>query len=352
MPIQYRHLTPPERSHFLTHHWLHLPSAIRPRALDYLLEGFWERLGADPEDKSTWPGYVKLPRHREVPIASEVVGGAERIDPIRERYQGDQFIWNGGNEGPNSAAFPNSAKTTDPRLFPGWHTDNDWYRQTIFSSGNSLTLIILFSDVVSGGGVLEWVKLNGEQDPPFEKTGIYAHAPKCSTFTEITGKKGDVFVTHGLLSLVEQVILNAMGVERYPTPNWNENNPQAPGSPTVYFPHAARAKVALVPDELDRLAKVKGGMDNVQSPWKARKGAEGTGTFNVDTDGEIAKMDRLPSPKDDKEKTEREERKAFLRFIRRNGWDRQWSAGARREEEGRAKKVGGVVGGWMWRAEA
>jgi len=34
-------------------------------------------------------------------------------------------------------------------------------------------------------------------DPPFK--GVYEHCPTSKVFTEVVAKKGDVFVTHGML---------------------------------------------------------------------------------------------------------------------------------------------------------
>lgn len=109
MTRTYQHLTAQERAHFVEHGWLKVENAIKQEYLDGWTENMWTRLGWDPEDKSTWTEtYVKLPRHREV-LASdlcpkawdkmvEIVGGEENIDPVRERYHGDQLIINFGSE--------------------------------------------------------------------------------------------------------------------------------------------------------------------------------------------------------------------------------------------------------------
>ncbi|EJT97058.1 hypothetical protein DACRYDRAFT_59431 [Dacryopinax primogenitus] len=398
MAITYSALTPEDQQHFLTHGWIHLQNACRPEALDYLLEHFWTRMGADPKDKSTWPKYSKMPRHREVKnedffnewawkAICEIVGGEDRIDAVRERYQGDQFIFNGGGD---------ERKTNDPRLLSGWHTDNDWYRQFITASGNALTLIVLFSDVPSGGGgtwvaedgiagLCEWLMQRPEGvDPPFEKDGIYGHVTRCASIVEITGKKGDVFVTHGLLphcssenilrnpriitnphvnlaepynldradpgdySLVEQVILRALNVSCLPASKYSPTRSSA-----VFFPGASRAKVALVPEELDRLERAaaeSGG--TVQSPWLSRRGAEGTGRFPIDMEREIANLDQDSISLDTQE--DKDGRREFFAFLRRNGLDRPWSEGVQREEEERANVGSGPareVGAWMWQRD-
>ena len=105
MPFEYKHLTQEDRQHFLEHGWLRVPGAIKQKYIDEWMADLWPRLGWDEHDKSTWDEpYVKMPRHREV-LASEfcpeawlkmceLVGGEDKIDPVRERYYGDQFIVN------------------------------------------------------------------------------------------------------------------------------------------------------------------------------------------------------------------------------------------------------------------
>jgi hypothetical protein len=151
----YTHLTKDERDHFVEHGWLRIVNAIAPEYLSWM-DNLWVRMGIDPNDKSTWKDeYVKLPRHREVPAEQfapeawakmcEIVGGEDKIDPVRERYYGDQMIINFGRE-------DLVGKTHTYSDLQGWHTDNDWYRQFLDSSGNALTVIFCFTDVLENGG--------------------------------------------------------------------------------------------------------------------------------------------------------------------------------------------------------
>lgn len=128
--LEYKHLTPEERAHFVEHGWLKIENAIAPQFLHGWMENLWVRLGMDPNDKSTWTEeYVKLPRHREVRCEEfcpqawakmcEIVGGEDKIDPVRERYYGDQFIINFGKEELKGGSHK-------PEDLKGWHTDNDW----------------------------------------------------------------------------------------------------------------------------------------------------------------------------------------------------------------------------------
>jgi hypothetical protein len=126
--MDHQPLTPEQIEHFVQHGWLKIPNAIDKKYLELWMSNLWTRLGWDKDDKSTWTDeYVKMPRHREVPVeelcpkawqaaceheyvclasprlvlirlTGELVGGEDKIDPIRERYHGDQMICNFGTE--------------------------------------------------------------------------------------------------------------------------------------------------------------------------------------------------------------------------------------------------------------
>ncbi|KAM0460168.1 hypothetical protein ACHAPV_004957 [Trichoderma viride] len=291
MPRTYQHLTSEECAHFVEHGWLKVENAIKPEYLHGWMENLWTRLGYDPEDKSTWKEtYMKLPRHREVSVSEfcpdawnkiiEIVGGEEKIDPIRERYHGDQFIINFGNEYWKTHEIPPTEAT-------GWHTDNDWYRQFLDSSGNALTIIHCFTDIPEqGGGTL--IAEDGIQgvcqylydhpeglDSPFEDV-LYKHIPKCETFSHVVAKAGDVFITHGLLphtngqnhlhyarvitnphvNLVEPYNLNRVdgdyvilrALNRNCIPEYKPTRPRL-----AHYPRTAYFKRARITEELQRL---------------------------------------------------------------------------------------------------
>lgn len=154
----YKHLTTHEVEHFLTKGWLLVPGAIREDYIDKWMKDFWVRVDYDEHNKSTWHSeYMHLPRHREVPAEDfapeawnkivEICGGEDRIDPIRERYYGDAFIVNFGT---NDRTFQDVE--TKPQEMGGWHTDDDWYRMFLDSSGNALTVIHVFTDIPPRGG--------------------------------------------------------------------------------------------------------------------------------------------------------------------------------------------------------
>lgn len=157
----YKHLSPEEVNHFLTKGWLCVPGAIKEEYIDKWMQDLWVRIGYDEHDKSTWHSdYLHLPRHREVPAERfapeawdkivEICGGEDRIDPVRERYYGDAFIINFGSS--EKASQINNSAPFRPQDLGGWHTDDDWYRMFLDSSGNALTVIHAFTDIPAGGG--------------------------------------------------------------------------------------------------------------------------------------------------------------------------------------------------------
>jgi hypothetical protein len=170
---QYDHLTQEEADHFFTKGWLHVKKSIKQEYIDDWMKDLWVRVDYDEQDKSTWVNpYLHLPRHREVLAEDfapeawgkivDICGGIDRIDPVRERYYGDAFIINFGTEEntKDEAAFK-------PQDQKGWHTDDDWYRMFLDSSGNALTIIHVFADIPARGGGT-WVcedGLEGKKQP-------------------------------------------------------------------------------------------------------------------------------------------------------------------------------------------
>lgn len=213
----YEYLTPEDVEHFLTKGWLRVENAIKPEYLDPWVKDLWPRVDYNENDKSTWhTEYLHLPRHREVPAEEfapeawnktvELCGGIDKIDPIRERYYGDAFIINFGTEEKSKQTDAEN----DPQRRTGWHTDDDWYRMFLDSTGNAITIIHVFTDIpVRGGGtsvcedgiagVVKYLYEHPEGlDPPIE-AGLYKHIPDCKQFSTVVAKKGDVILLHGHL---------------------------------------------------------------------------------------------------------------------------------------------------------
>jgi hypothetical protein len=85
------------------------------------------------------------------------------------------------------------------------------YRHFLDSSGNALTIILCFTDVLplGGGTVLceDGIKRICEilydhpegLDPPNTNKILYQHCKESSKFTQVEAKAGDVIITHALL---------------------------------------------------------------------------------------------------------------------------------------------------------
>jgi hypothetical protein len=155
----YKYLSPEDVDHFLTKGWLRVPGAIKEEYIDKWMKDLWVRIDYDEHDKSTWHSeYLHLPRHREVPAEEfapeawkktiEICGGQDMIHPDRERCYGDAFIINFGSEEKTE-----QGRDFAPKEQNGWHTDDDWYRMFLDSTGNAMTIIHVFNDIpIRGGG--------------------------------------------------------------------------------------------------------------------------------------------------------------------------------------------------------
>jgi len=305
MPRQYKHLTPEERQHFVEHGWLRVPGAINKKYIDEWMSHLWDRLGWDEHDKSTWEeSYLKMPRHREVPVEEfcpeawhkicEIVGGEQVIDPVRDRFYGDQFHVNFGTKELEGTEW-------DPKTCNTFHTDNDYFRQFLDSGECALTIICLFTDCTAEGGATICCEPGIKQvcqafyehpegeDSPFEIIKPYANITQNDHYTYLEGKAGDVIITHDLLphaaspnrkhfarvitnphtslidhlhlhredgdyTLAEQVILHHLG--RTSIPEYIPLRPRI-----SYYPRNGFFKRARVADELERMiaaAKARG----------------------------------------------------------------------------------------------
>jgi hypothetical protein len=216
-PIEYHHLTPDQRTHFLTHGWVLIPSAIPPEHIEHFASDIWIRLGYDPNDKSTWvKEKVHNPRHREMKMKEfmpeawgaicEILGGEERIDESIWGTAGDSLICNFGSE-----EWEN--RDIDPRDpgFGDWHTDGDWFKRFLDSPEQALQLILLFTDVVPRGGptyiaedglahMTKWLHDHPEgcDKGLLNPDGSRARdaVKDWTQFVPLTGKAGDVIIIH------------------------------------------------------------------------------------------------------------------------------------------------------------
>ncbi|KZT54362.1 hypothetical protein CALCODRAFT_438776 [Calocera cornea HHB12733] len=326
MPVKYEFLSAEQQEHFFKHGWIKIPNAINKKYIDAWLNRLWIRLGWDKDaGPRGWEGeYVKFVRHEEVPFQEfapdaykacmELCGGEDRVDPIRNMRHGDHFIINNGSDYWET-------HDCDPKDRPGWHTDNDWYRQFLDSSNNALVVIHLFTDVPPRGGgtflcedgiagIEEcFYKHKQGLDSPFTNLSA-AHVKNCKVFSQVSGKAGDTFILHPYIphtngpnhlrtpriitnphvtlkepfnldrddpsdySLIERVILDRLGRDRIPESEYRD-----PSVPRIsYYPRNLPLRTTGVPDEIRRLqaaAEASGkGKDSIYSIWLDPEGPD------------------------------------------------------------------------------
>jgi len=239
----------------------------------------WERMGYDPHDPDSWAeSKVHLPVEESAPAdevapkaeaaMAQLLGGRGRFHPPT---WGDAFIANyqHGADAPWAPPSPESK---------GWHKDGDFFVHFLDSPEQALLVIVLWSDVVERGGPTSiaadsvpvvarslaehpeglWpcctegpeadeARAAGE---PVERMRIRDWINRCETFHEAVGEAGDVFLLHpfalhrasqnvrrvarlitnppvalkqpfcydredGAYSVVEQCVLDALGVDRF-----------------------------------------------------------------------------------------------------------------------------------------
>lgn len=146
-------------SSFMKHGFLRLPGAIPLENCDRWAKHVWQRLGMDPNDKTTWTTernhMAKLnmiPAREIAPLAwdaiCELCGGEDRISPGGDKWT-DGFIVNLGSE-------EIEGKTTPPKELAGWHVDGDFFVHFLDSPEQALLVIPCWSDVEENGGAT-WI---------------------------------------------------------------------------------------------------------------------------------------------------------------------------------------------------
>lgn len=152
---QYR-LTEEQKAFWLEHGFLKIPKCFSRETADKFTHSVWARLGADPNDKSTWPTEkINMPGHTLVNVAEfapkawaamcELVGGEDRVADWVKDWK-DGFIVNFGKP-----EF-NPDDELDYRMLDNWHNDGDFFVHFLDSPEQALLVIPLFSDIVPKGG--------------------------------------------------------------------------------------------------------------------------------------------------------------------------------------------------------
>ncbi|KAI0081287.1 hypothetical protein K474DRAFT_1636018 [Panus rudis PR-1116 ss-1] len=298
---EYKFLSAEQRAHFLEHGWVKISQAVPSEYIALFTENVWVRLGYDPNDKSTWEKEkVHMPRHREIPTDQfmpnawgamcELLGGEDRIDKTLFESCGDSLIVNLGSE-------EWVDKEIHPKDLGNWHIDGDWFTHFLDSGEQGLTVIVLFNDIEPKAGgtyispdgisnVVKWLHEHPEgadafaQDPDGSRS--ICSVQTCKDFVELTGKAGDVILLHPFMphsasknhariprfitnppvtlkkplnlnrsdpadySLVEQKILNTLGVQSLP--DWHITSERR-----RFTPRTRAGKDAMIMAEVERM---------------------------------------------------------------------------------------------------
>lgn len=268
MTKKYRVLTEQQVEHFLDNGYVTIEGAF-PREVAQKYTGLaWERLGYAPDDPSTWvESKIHMPSMNKFPIKEfapkawdamcDLLGDESRINADKATW-GDSFILNlsFGADEPYREPSPAAG---------GWHNDGDFFRHFLDSPEQGLLTIVIWSDILpkSGGTfvatdsvplVARHLAAHPEGILPTRESPISTGSHligECQEFLELTGKAGDVVLLHPFIlhassqnpsgrprfitnptiflnepmnfnradpddfSLVEQAVLNALGVERF-----------------------------------------------------------------------------------------------------------------------------------------
>jgi hypothetical protein len=146
-------LTEAQKSHFLTHGFVHLTQCFSREASEVFASNLWTRLGMSPDDKSTWhTEWTNMPSHTSVLISEfapkawsaicELLGGEDRISDTTKVWH-DSFIVSLGEERQGKVGA---------RELDKWHVDGDFFLHFLDSPEQALLVIPIFSDIAPGGG--------------------------------------------------------------------------------------------------------------------------------------------------------------------------------------------------------
>ncbi|MBZ0291843.1 MAG: phytanoyl-CoA dioxygenase family protein [Anaerolineae bacterium] len=287
----YQVLSESDAQHFFEKGYVVIKNCFSPEKAHEYTDLAWERLGYDPQDPETWlEGKIHMPTMHRLPVKEfspkaygaicDLMGGEERV---KEPTWGDGFILNlkFGADRPWVPPSPEAG---------GWHVDGDFFRHFLDSPEQGLLTVVMWSDIYpqSGGTyvapdsprrIARHLAAHPEGLHPHE-TGSHL-INECEEFLELTGMTGDVALIHPFMlhassqnpsgrprfmtnppvqfqepmnfnrdnpddySLVEQVVLDALGVDHY------DFQPTAPREAVV--PERVRRQQKMLEEEKARL---------------------------------------------------------------------------------------------------
>jgi hypothetical protein len=154
-------LTDEQKNFWLKHGYVKIENCFTKTAADDFTSTIWTRLGASPDDKSTWPanrlnmpGHVTIPAKDFAPKAwdavCQLVGGEHKIADWCKDWK-DGFIVNLG-DGSDIGHNGEIGESQDFRTLDNWHADGDWFYHFLDSPEQALLIIPLFTDILPNGG--------------------------------------------------------------------------------------------------------------------------------------------------------------------------------------------------------
>ena len=258
--MAFKVLTDAQAAHFVEKGYVKIEGCFEKAEIQDWLDLAYLRLGYDRDDPTTWvEDRIHMPSMNRRAVADlapkawdgicDVMGGAERIEG--EPSWGDGFIINFNKD------------ADDPRVpsakHGGWHKDGNFFRHFLDSPEQGLLTVVVWDDVLpnSGGTYLapdsipKVARFLYDHPEGLEPTGSFGKVIEgCEEFVEATGNAGDVYLIHPYMlhsaapnpsgrprfitnppvafkepmnfnrenpddfSLVERVVLRALGVER------------------------------------------------------------------------------------------------------------------------------------------
>ncbi len=272
---QFQVLTPEEAQHFVEKGYVRIKGCFDRDFAKRWTDEAYERLGYDPDDRSTWEKeIVWMDRKNIAPIKEispkawgalcDVAGGEDRIDTRVMEIESKHFSTINSTEWSDAFVVNFRRGADQPWLPPspeagGWHKDGSFFRHFLDSREQALLTIVYWSDVGHKGGgtfiapdsiqvVARYLADHPEGVGPGEFGALIS---QCKEFVEVTGEVGDFIIMHSYMlhassnnhspnvrfmtnppvvlkeplnlnredpndfSLIERATLHGLGVERY-----------------------------------------------------------------------------------------------------------------------------------------
>lgn len=260
--MEYKTLSPEQIQHFLDYGFVHLTDCFDTEFAAQSTSAAFDRLGYVETDFNTWERpIIHMPNESSVNVKDfapkvygafcDLLGGEDRIaQPVK---WADGYIVN-FHLGAEREWVPPSPEAG------GWHKDGDFFWHFLDSPEQGLLVIVVWRDIEPKGGgtfiapdsvkpIAEYLNAHREGIHPFENE-FGNLITQSQDFREVTAKAGDVIIMHPYMlhassqnhsgkarfitnppvalkepmnfnredpadfSPVEQVVLNALGVER------------------------------------------------------------------------------------------------------------------------------------------